>query len=102
MNITIILLTLLIDIVFIYGAYVLIKKALNHNLYGVWYKRIFKIGLLFMLAMLISNIMGGEAVKTAAKSFFIYIDCVIAFILMTVAHASFSKLKSLKRKTKSI
>ncbi|EJV4560976.1 hypothetical protein N6797_004428 [Salmonella enterica] len=100
MNATLILLALLIDVVFIYGAYVLIKKALNHKVYGVWYKRIFKVGSLFLLAMLIANIMGGDAVKTAAQSFFIYIDCVIAFILMTVVHASFIKLKSLKRKIK--
>jgi hypothetical protein len=102
MNATIILLALLVDIVFIYGTYVLIKKALSHKLYGVWYKRVFKIGLLFMLAMLIANIIGGEAVKTAAKSFFIYIDCVIGFILMTLVHASFIKIKSFKRKTKLI
>lgn len=72
----------------------------EHKIYGIWYKRIFKIGFLFLFAMFIASILGGEAVQTAAKSFFFYIDCVIAFVLMTIVHAFYIKLKSKKNTSK--
>lgn len=60
-----------------------VRWVSEHKIYGIWYKRIFKIGFIFLFAMFIASILGGEAVQTAAKSFFFYIDCVIAFVLMT-------------------
>lgn len=87
---------LALTIIALYAGSQLILMALKHKVYGVWYERIFLIGVFFIFSMLIANNMGENATHIAAKSFFIYIDCVIAFTLITMFHALYAKLKSKK------